>query len=208
MNKIYHISDKRNLPQICEHKGLYSKNMARTLNIDSINIAYEGIQDRRAKTKVPIKPGGYLHDYVPFYFAPRSPMLYAIKTGRIEGFEGGQRDIVYLVCGIESIIEKRLPFVFTDGHAIMTFSNYFSDIRHLDRIDWEVMRERYWYDTEENPDRKRKRQAEFLIKEFLPFGLVEEIGVIDASIRNEVRDIVFKNGYDKIVNIKNDWYYF
>lgn len=70
------------------------------------------------------------------------------------------------------------------------------------------MKDNYWADTREDPDRKRRRQAEFLVKDFLPFGLVEEIGVMDKSIRNEVKDIVFKNGYDKIVNIKNDWYYF
>lgn len=207
MIKIYHITDKRNLPQICNYKGLYSKNKARTLNIDSINIAYEGIQDRRTETMVPIKPGGCLHDYVPFYFAPRSPMLYAIKTGFIGGYEGGQRDIVYLVCAIESIVEKKSLFVFTDGHAIMRLSEFFSDIRSFNFIDWKVMKDSYWADTPKDPDRKRRRQAEFLVRDFLPFGLVDEIGVMNESVQNEVKDIVFKNGYDKIVNIKNDWYY-
>lgn len=40
-------------------------------------IAHNTIQDRRAQTYVPCLPGGNPHDYVPFYFAPCSPMLYA-----------------------------------------------------------------------------------------------------------------------------------
>ena len=41
-------------------------------------------------------------DYVPFYFGPKSPMLYAIKQGKVEGYQG-QREIVYLVAAAEEI---------------------------------------------------------------------------------------------------------
>jgi hypothetical protein len=96
MTKVYHITDKTNLPTILHHQGLYSKNKAKSLDMNHRNIAYEGIQERRAGITVPITPDGTLHDYVPFYFAPRSPMLYAIKFGRITGYNGCQEDIIYL----------------------------------------------------------------------------------------------------------------
>jgi hypothetical protein len=51
-----------------------------------ISIAYEGIQQRRSEIEIPIPPYGILHDYIPFYFAPRSPMLYAIHKGMILGY--------------------------------------------------------------------------------------------------------------------------
>ena len=46
-------------------------------------IAYQDIQDKRSVTLVPYGLGGMLHVYVPFYFAPRSPMLCAISYGRV-----------------------------------------------------------------------------------------------------------------------------
>ncbi|UCH93331.1 MAG: DUF4433 domain-containing protein [Candidatus Aminicenantes bacterium] len=207
MTKICHITDKKNFLPILQHKGLYSKNKAKSSNISYINIAYEGIQERRADTIVPISPYGTLHDYVPFYFAPCSPMLYAIKSGIITGYRGGQEDIIYLVSDIESIAANEIPFVFTDGHAIMAFSNFYNQLNDLMKIDWKIMNEKYWADTQEDNDRKRRRQAEFLIKDFLPLHLISEIGVMTTDIQNELKTVAFKCGYDKIVHVKRKWYY-
>lgn len=43
------------------------------------------------------------------------------------------------------------------------------------------MGERYWNDTPEDGDRKRRRQAEFLVYTSLPWRLIEEIGVISRK---------------------------
>ena len=59
------------------------------------DIAHQNIQTRRSTTEVPVPPCRMLHDYVPCYFAPRSPMLYAIKNGKVEGYPGTQSDIIY-----------------------------------------------------------------------------------------------------------------
>ena len=40
------------------------------------------LQAKRAARPVVCGPGGSLHDYVPFYFGPRSPMLFQLHTGR------------------------------------------------------------------------------------------------------------------------------
>ena len=134
MTRICHITDKRNLTTIIQHKGLYSKNKGKSLNISYINIAYEGIQERRSEVVVPINPSGVLHDYVPFYFAPRSPMLYAIKSRIIPGYKGNQEDIIYLISDINTIASNKISFVFTDGHPIMAFSNFYNDLKYLKRI--------------------------------------------------------------------------
>ena len=42
-------------------------------------IGMRHIKERRARKIVPIVPGETLADFVPFYFAPRSPMLYAMS---------------------------------------------------------------------------------------------------------------------------------
>ena len=46
-----------------------------------VRIGNPHLIDQRANHPVPLPPGGFLNDYVPFYFAPRSPMMYAIHMG-------------------------------------------------------------------------------------------------------------------------------
>ena len=52
-------------------------------------------QGARAARAVPNPPGGLVHDFVPFYFAPWSPKLFAINGGRVAGCQWRQGDIVH-----------------------------------------------------------------------------------------------------------------
>jgi hypothetical protein len=71
------------------------------------NIAYSSIQGRRATTPVPCGPGGRLHDYVPFYFTNRSPMLYTINRGHV-ACEGGQGALAHLVSTAQTVARAGL----------------------------------------------------------------------------------------------------
>ena len=204
---IYHITDASNLRLILENDGLYCINAMREDNRPHKNIAYEHIQDRRSRTRVPINPYGTLHDYVPFYFAPRSPMLYTIDKGNVPGYIGGQKSIIYLVSLIEFVDGKR-PWVFTDGHGTMAFTNYYNDLNFLDEIDWDVMDSKYWYDTSDDPDRKRRRQAEFLVHRYFPLSLVQGIGVYDSQVELYVKQMFKGTNFEIPVKIVYPaWYY-
>lgn len=77
MTDIYHITHISNLPSIIQHGGLYCDNLIPQRNLHPQGIAHQHIKERRARRIVNVAAGGTLADYVPFYFAPRSPMLYA-----------------------------------------------------------------------------------------------------------------------------------
>lgn len=132
---LYHITHLDNLPGILRAGCLHCNRQMSDGGLHPVNIAYPGIQDRRATTSVPIGPGGVLHDYVPFYFAPRSPMLYALHKDQVEGYSGGQVPIVHLVTSVARLTETGHQFVYTDGHATMVFSRFFADVADLDQID-------------------------------------------------------------------------
>ena len=83
-------------------------------------------------------------------------------------------------------------------------SDFFDDIRHFDKIDWALMRATYWNDVPADPDRKRRRQAEFLVHEFFPWELVTEIGVINRTMEAEVREAVDCGAE---IKVRRDWYY-
>jgi hypothetical protein len=152
--------------------------------------------------------GGSLADYVPFYFAPRSPMLLAIESGVVDGYAGGQKPVLHLVTSAEAAETSGIPFTFTDGHAEMRVSDFYDDLSLLPSvIDWGVMASKYWNDTPEYPDRKRKRQAEFLIHDFAPWNLITGIGVLDEAMKSSVEQALATVSHKPQVVVRRGWYY-
>ncbi|WP_204104258.1 MULTISPECIES: DUF4433 domain-containing protein [Spirulina sp. CCY15215] len=205
---IYHITHIRNLPSIIRVGGILANNRLQRQQIDYTDIAHASIQDRRAYISVPCSERGTLHDYVPFYFAARSPMLYSLNKGNIKGYTDGQTPILYFVTDIDEILDEEIPFTFTDGHAIMGYSEFYDNWECLEwAIDWEIMEARYWSDTDEDGDRKRRRQAEFLVYECCPWTCIKEIGVINSTMQTKVREILQTVAHQPSVTIQSSWYY-
>lgn len=201
---IVHITNIANLSRIVE-RGLRCCAELRRDRVGYADSANTEIQDRRATFAVPVPPGGMVHDYVPFYFHPRSPMLYVISRGGSR-YPTGQSPIVHLVTTVQAVSSCR-PFVFTDGHAIMSLSEYSTDLTNLGRIDWPLMRSVYWNDTASDPDRKRRRQAEFLVHEHLPWNLISAVGVYDGPRQAEVVKILEQSDHRPPVHVLPKWYY-
>ncbi len=133
-------------------------------------------------------------------------MLYTINRGNVRGFTGGQRSIIYCVSTVEAVDGVR-PWVFTDGHGTMRITQFFSDLNDLDEVDWDVMESQYWYDTEIHPDRRRRRQAEFLVYEYFPMNLISHIGVYDSAISESIITITRNAGYNIPVWQRPNWDY-
>ena len=204
---IYHITHVQNLQSIIDCDGLGSTKWLQANSATCTSIAYETIQDQRATTPVRCGPGGTLHDYVPFYFAPRSPMLYTISRGNVANCMGGQEAVLHLVSSAQAVESAGLQFVFTNGHGIMALTDFFEDLIQLDEVDWPLMSARLWNDTVTDPDRKRRRQAEFLVREFFPLTLVHEIGVKTSTMKTKVEDILRSMSYSLRVKVVPSWYY-
>lgn len=206
-NLILHMTHFKNLKNILQSKGLICVSKLFNKEENYINIAHNSIQDRRAAYLVPIKPYGTLHNYVPFYFAPRSPMLYSISKGNVDGYTDGQKPIIYLVSQPAIIKENSLPFCFTDGHGIMAFTDYFNDLKDLNKVDWDIMKATYWMDTEQDNDRRRRRMAEFLVYNFVPFECFIGIGVYNDDYKEKVESLLKEFSLEIPVKLKSNWYY-
>jgi len=204
---IYHITHVSNLVGIIADGRLLCDRKAQEK--DCVQVGHKHIKERRLNRRVPLAPGDYVGDYVPFYFAPRSPMLYAIHMGFVDGYSRGQSEIVHLVSSAEAVEEDDdLRWVFTDGHAEMApLTDFYNDLDDLDKIDWNVMKSIYWNDTDDDPDRKRRRQAEFLVHEFFPWKLIASIGVYEQATVKRVQEILKKSRHKPDVEIERAWYY-
>src|SRR5437762_7514303 len=160
MTPIYHISHIDNLPAIIAEGGLVCDAEAARRGLCKQSIAHADLKERRSVRRVQklffgnIAAGGVLSDYVPFYFTNRSPMLYSIHTGHVAQYAGRQNDVVYLVSSAEQVAEAKLVWCFTNGHAVEGLTEFFDDLRDLNKVDWEVIRSWSWKNTLTDLDRK------------------------------------------------------
>jgi hypothetical protein len=112
MTFIYHITHIDNIPRIQAEGGLVCDADAQQRNLCKQSIAHAEIKERRNQRQVVklffanVAAGGVLSDYVPFYFANRSPMLYAIHTGHVAQYAGKQNDVVYLVSSVDAVAAR------------------------------------------------------------------------------------------------------
>lgn len=206
MTDAFHITHLNNLESIIQTEGLYSDNVRAAKNLSCTGIAHQHIKDRRASRVVPGCKGGTLADYVPFYFAPRSPMLYAISTGYVADYSDGQSGVLHLRFSVEELA-RALDFIYTDGHAVISYSEFFENLNDLVKIDWQIMTAIYWHDTADDGDRKRRRQAEFLVHCFVPWTFVREIGVINQVVAAKVQHVIASVRHKPVVSVRREWYY-
>lgn len=102
---IYHITHLKNLSNILASGGLYSDSKMRSDETPHTLIGHEHIKQRRLSRKVSVAAKGFLGDYVPFNFCPRSVMLYIISVGAVEGYD----DVIHLVSTIEMATKVGKP---------------------------------------------------------------------------------------------------
>jgi len=214
--RIFHMTHVDNLPNILCQGKLLAK--SRVKKNQRKSIASEEVQSRREKTLVTKPPGGVLHDYVPFYFAPRAPMLYCNHVGSIEN-ACDQSDIIYFVTTAQRLA-KKTDFVFYDRHAVLSYAECFNQLEDLEEIDWRIFFEpphvggyaKYWQDRQDSnhphwSSRREIRQAEFLAHEKLDFSLINGIAVNNAKIEARVIDALQDTEYNHKVAIKPAWYF-
>lgn len=216
--RLFHITPIANLRGICTANALISKNLGTLVGIDYQNIAHQGAQGARSIKPVPNPPGGLVHDFVPFYFAPRSPMLFAINGGRVAGCDWRQADIVHFETTVERVTTGAEDFVFYDLNATLAWSTPYTDLANLDKVAWDLICEpptldgycKFWQSKLDHPrysDRMERRQAEFLVRNMVALERFTRIGVIDESRAAEVRVILKQAGVNLPVVVKTEWYF-
>ena len=207
--RLYRIVHYKNLDTLIRRGGLHAPSQVPDDGFPYIPIQKEELGNKRSHRQIPIGPGGTIHDYVQFYLGPRSPMLYCLHHGGVEGYAGTQREIVYLVVYLEDVVNSGRAFVFTDGHAIQGISKFCNNLSKLDILDWEAISAPQWFKTNDFDDRKRKKQAEFMIHGFYPWSLIRGIAVCSEEMKEVVETMLDKypEGDRKKVAVVKAWYY-
>jgi hypothetical protein len=177
-------------------------------------LAKPNMISKRATTPVSVDPFGSLHDYVAFYFAPRSPMLYSIYARNQEGVNCEQSDIIYLVTDLNRLKAENCQLVVTDGNAVTGYTKFES--KNIDdfvknNIDWEVMQAIYWNIKDKSKNNyeygRWVRHAECLVYKQLSVKSLIGIAVMDNLLKETLEIIISKCGYSMPVLVKEKWYF-
>jgi len=86
-----------NLAVVLQRGGLHAPLHVPVDGLTYRTIHNVDIQNERHVRNISCGPGGTIHDYVPFYLGPLSPMMLQLKTGRVAGYTEGQTPLIYLV---------------------------------------------------------------------------------------------------------------
>ncbi len=204
---LYRITHYLNLPDIVG-RGMFCANHPDAPQ-GAVGIGNSDLISGRGTKLLTVAPGGVLNDYVPFYLGTHSPMLLNIITGyrapRVP--KRPQREIVYVCSELSRASDLYLPYVFTDGHAYIKISKQFNDVIDLNKLNWDIIKAKQWSDTEEDNDRQRRKEAEFLIYQHVPVEAIISIVVYDQKMADWVSLLLVGAGVNFSVHVLPKWYY-
>lgn len=207
MNKVqktylFRLTHIKNIPHIVKHGITHYK--SKNANSKFVPIGDKSLIQTRNNHF--IQTGMKLGDYIPFYFAKRTPMLYVVQNGFNNVGPISAEKIVYCVSSVERILELNLEFIFTNGHAKSIFSSFYDhkDINRLNEvIDWDAIAKKYWLD-ESDLDLKRRKEAEFLISGDIPIEAILGYVVYNKNAENQLLNL----GIDQnMIHVDSNYYF-
>lgn len=187
---LYHFTHLDHLASIATD-GLLADSHAVELGRITTEVGEPGIKAQRRYRRVPCGAEGVVSDYAPFYYASRSPMLYAIIHDRVASYTEGQQPLVYLVATVERLIELGITPIFTDRNAVLAITRFTPVLADLDDlVDWPLMATKMWNNTPDDPDRRERRMAECLVHRQVPWEAFMEVQTVDQEHRQRAETIL------------------
>jgi len=209
LNKIniYRMTHIENIPHILQY-GITHQN-SKDSNPNYKAIGDTTLIDRRKNKTINVTNGKEkiietikLGDFIPFYFGIKMPMLYVIQHGGNFVPEAtNPENIIYLVCSVIKIYKSGLIFYFSDGHATDNLTVFYNkeEIKNINHIvDWSAIKTSYWGGSE-NLDLKRKKQAEFIVKEDIPPEFIIGYGCYNEKAKEKLINFGVEKNSIKII---------
>jgi hypothetical protein len=212
--KIYHIIHVDRLASVLADGRLLSDAaMVNRPGTGSV-IGMNRIKSRRLnELRLTSHPGLFVGNCVPFYFCPRSVMLYLIWRANDPDltYRGGEGPIIHLEADLRLSVHwaegagRRWAFTLSNAGAY-----YFEDrasMHSLHEIDWDAVTATNWSGRGIPTSMKHGKQAEFLVEDYFPWHLVDRIGVRTRDMAQRVSAAVAGDAHRPTIEIRNDWYY-
>ncbi|HLJ57883.1 MAG TPA: DUF4433 domain-containing protein [Chthonomonadaceae bacterium] len=208
--KIYHVTHLDNLGSLSSCGCLYSDSQMVRRGVGKTVIGMSEIKRRRLEElDVSCHPGTKVGEYVPFYFCPRSIMLYLLYRANAPGlaYAGRQRPIVHLESDLNETVEwaerAGRRWAFSTSNAGAYYAEFHKSLKKLPLIDWDAVRNNDF----SVPKIKEGKQAEFLVYETFPWQLIRRIGVIGAGEAAQVQMNLARAAHTPQITVEPEWYF-
>lgn len=206
--KIYHIVHVDRLSSILAEGRLWCDSEILRLQLPGTTIGMSSIKHRRLnELTLASHPDLHVGDCVPFYFCPRSIMLYVIHQANHPElhYTRGQEPIIHLEADLRQTVDwaekHNMRWAFTLSNAGARYFEDRCDLAQLSEIDWAAIDALNWKQCKEG------KQAEFLIEHQFPWNLVSRIGVYSQQVSRQVTGALRTYSHKPLVLIKSEWYY-
>lgn len=214
--RVYHITHVNNLPAIIANGGLISDAAMIARGGPAATIGMGTIKQRRLSLPVSCHPGLNVGDCVPFYFCPRSIMLFVIHCANNPEltYRGGQGPIVHLEADLASVVawanQQQRRWAFSLSNAGAGYAQFKSSLNDLHHIDWDAVVSNNFSAGSYTPSGnqvKEGKQAEFLLHNDFPWSLVQGIGVASQAIANQARVAIASAAHQPQISVQPSWYF-
>jgi ssDNA thymidine ADP-ribosyltransferase DarT-like protein len=207
--KIYHILHVDRLASVLAVGGLWCDAQIQRQGGAGTTIGMSRIKQRRLSLPVKCHPGDNVGDYVPFYFCSRSIMLYLIHmANHVElTYRGGQGPIIHLQADLNATVAwadaQRRRWAFSLSNAGAYYTEFRSQMNQLSDINWPAVAANDF----RSPDINEGKQAEFLLHNFFPWELVEQVGVYSQGIEQQAVQLLQARAHRPPVARQPAWYF-
>ena len=206
--KIYHIVHVNRLASIvadgwlwCDATMVRRPASGTTIGMSTIK------QTRLNELRLTSHPALHVGDCVPFYFCPRSVMLYLVHRANHPEltYRGGQGPILHLEADLRATVawanKQAVRWAFTLSNAGSRFFEDRCDLAQLNEVEWDAVAATNWQSCKDG------KQAEFLVHGFFPWELVEMIGVASRNVESKVGEILVEASHKPTVSFERAWYF-
>jgi ssDNA thymidine ADP-ribosyltransferase, DarT len=207
--KIYHITHVDNLSAILGHKKLLSDAEMVKGGGPKKMIGMSRIKKRRLEElEVDCHSGHMVGEFVPFYFCPRSVMLFLIYRRNPElQCQEGQGPIVHLEADLHKVVdwagERDRKWAFSLSNAGAYYTEFRDKLPKLNEINWPAVANNDFRTAAV----KEGKQAEFLVYKSFPWKLVDRIGVLNNAVAQQAGRAIEDAGHYPKIEIMRDWYF-
>ena len=206
--KIYHMVHVDRLASILADGNLWCDTEINRRMPAGSTIGMNKIKQRRlTELTLTSHPDLHVGDCVPFYFCPRSVMLYVIHQANHPEltYRGGQGPIIHLEADLHEAVDwldhRPLKWAFTLSTAGATYFEDRCDLVQWGDIDWDSVQATQWSQCRE------KKQAEFLAEHRFPWELIQRVGVPSVAVYHQVATALQAATHKPRIEVKPDWYY-
>lgn len=177
---VWHFTHKDNLQSITGDGCLLPSSRATPQR----SVANEEVKSRRTYQvrPDPSYPLSTVREHVPFYIAAKSPMLYVVTRPGPESYRTQSSDLVFMGLTLGDIVDAGLTWCVSNGNASSRYTQFSHDLVQMGGfVDFDLLCQRMWSETQEDPFRPGRRAAECLVLGRVPLNLVSVIVTRDTG---------------------------